>query len=269
MKSCKYCKGKYEPSLHQSMGRGCSFECKRDIASKKIISSPCMVESTEGSAKSKVVKFSSFTNKPRKPLKSRSNLKTKTLSSNGQLKSNTTLNNNGMTGPAAKKVKAVKKAKAEAKLAITPAQQTKPKIDLSALHLSAKTIFHKYVRLRDQFETCICCGQSLGEDYHAGHYKESGSNAAIRFNEFNVSAQRADCNIHFGGDRGDYEKNLRVKFGSGKVDWLNKVASSKVAKSYTSKDYKAIIEYYKAMIIELNGGGEVEFNIRQNYLRVA
>lgn len=267
MKPCKYCKGKYEPSPIQTMGKGCSYDCKKDIASKQVKSKPVKKKANKDS---KVIKFSSFTSKPRKPLQAKTQLKTKTpLKSHSQLATKTKLKNNGMTGSAAREVKAIKKSKAEAKLAITPSQQGKPVIDIDALALAAKTMCHRYIRLRDQFEVCICCGLPLGEGYHAGHYKESGSNSAIRYNEYNISAQRSDCNIDYGGDRGDYEKNLRLKFGDGKVDWLNSVADSMVIRKYTAEDYKAITQYYKEKIQELNGDGVVSHETKQAYLRVA
>ena len=246
------------------MGKGCSFECKRDIASKKP-NKPSPVK-----ANGNVVKFSSFASKPRTPLKTKSQLKAKTpLKGKKQLSRKSTLKNNGLIGVAAREVKAAKKTKAENKLAITPAQHGKPNDDNRALRIAAKTACHTYIRLRDRFESCICCGLPLGDGYHAGHYKESGINSAIRYNEYNISAQRSDCNVDFGGDRGYYEKNLRLKFGDDKVDWLNHVASSKAIRKYTANDYRVIKDYYTAKIKELNGEGVVSEELKARYLKVA
>jgi hypothetical protein len=224
------------------MGAGCSFQCKMDIKAKK----------GEGKTNNKPKKFSSFSDKPRKPLATRSPLKAKTaLKTSKQLKSGGTLKNHGMTGIAAKEVKATKKAKAAVKLAITPALKDKPSDDKDALEAAAITSCHRYIRKRDYGKPCPCCGMELGENYHAGHYHEAGNNSAIKFDERNIRGQRADCNTCYGGDRGDYEPNLRILIGSEEVDDLNQIAESGVIKRYTAQDYIDIKIYYDSKYQEL------------------
>lgn len=230
MKNCRYCDGKYEPSPIPTVGKGCSFLCKKDINDKKAGSK---------GVNSKPVQFSTFKDKPRKPLATRTPLK-----STSSLKSKSTLSSAGMTGEAARQIKANRKDKALAKEAITPHLKDLPKYDIDALEAAAIKSCHLYIRTRDKEESCICCGLPLEEDYHAGHYKEAGSNSAIKFDERNIHAQRAECNIIFNGDRGYYEKNLRKKIGSKEVDRLNEIASSMIIHRYTAEDYINIKKKY-------------------------
>ena len=263
MKPCKYCKGKYTPtSFANGVSAGCSFECAKDIKASK--------KKKGGSAE--VVKFSSFSNKPRKglqtktPLKSKSQLKTKTqLKGKTGIQSKPTMLSNGGSGTKeARAIKQEKKVKAQAKLAITPAAQNKPNDDLKALRVRAKTVCHLFIRERDFGKPCPCCGQQLGEGYHAGHFMKA-TNTAITFCEFNIHGQRRDCNMEFGGDRGCYEDALRVMIGDDLVDWLKQVAASKVIRKYTAADYKAIIKYYEQKLSALRGIGEVEQSVIEAY----
>jgi hypothetical protein len=111
---------------------------------------------------------------------------------------------------------------------------------------AAKDACHAYIRARDKYQPCICCGRDLGDTYHAGHWLESGNNPQIRFDEDNIHGQRVDCNFFKGGDSGDYEKNLRVKIGGEKVDALlsKKGGTSKL----TASDYLDIEVKYKAKL---------------------
>ena len=47
---------------------------------------------------------------------------------------------------------------------------------LSTRKRAAKEACHEYIRLRDKDCSCICCGEPLGDNYHAGHFSESGNN---------------------------------------------------------------------------------------------
>ena len=92
--------------------------------------------------------------------------------------------------------------------------------DRKARKTALRKACHKYIRERDKDELCICCNKPLGDDYHAGHWKESGNNPHIRYDEDNIHAQRKYCNTYKGGDSGDYEKNLRKRIGDERVNRL-------------------------------------------------
>jgi hypothetical protein len=121
---------------------------------------------------------------------------------------------------------------------------------------AARASCHKYIRERDKYNGCICCGRPLGKNFDAGHFLESGNNSFLRYHEDNIHAQSVHCNQFKGGDSGDYEANLRLKIGYDRVDWLkaNK-GSGKDANGNLLKrdadDYKAIEAYYKEKLKEL------------------
>ena len=114
---------------------------------------------------------------------------------------------------------------------------------------AAKTACHAYIRARDSGYACICCGKPLGDNFHAGHFFESGNNPQIRYDEDNIHGQRLDCNFFKGGDSGDYQTNLINKIGLEKVNILkNKKGGTK---KRTADDYLFIEKHYKDKLKEL------------------
>jgi hypothetical protein len=120
---------------------------------------------------------------------------------------------------------------------------------LSTRKRAAKEICHKYIRLRDKDKPCICCGEPLGDDFHAGHWLESGNNPLTRYDENNIHGQRVYCNTFKGGDSGSYKENLIEKIGQDAVDDLLSKKGGTLKR--TADDYREIEAYYKAKIKEL------------------
>jgi hypothetical protein len=118
--------------------------------------------------------------------------------------------------------------------------------DVKIRRPAAKDACHAYIRMRDKDSLCICCNKPLGENYHAGHFLESGNNPLVRYDEDNIHAQRVDCNYFKGGDSGDYEKNLRAKIGDERVDLLLTKKGGTLKR--TGQDYAEIEACYKAKI---------------------
>ena len=122
--------------------------------------------------------------------------------------------------------------------------------DVKTRKEAAKKACHAYIRYRDRKDNCICCNKPLGNDYHAGHFYESGNNPLIRYDEDNIHGQRLDCNYFKGGGRsGDYEANLRRKIGSPRVDRLNTLTGGTIKRS--AAEYREIEVYYKNKLREL------------------
>ena len=93
----------------------------------------------------------------------------------------------------------------------------------------------------------------LGDDYHAGHFKRSNSFGAIKYHEDNIHGQRADCNMHYGGDRGQYEYNLRKRIGDDRVNALyEKITNKSRVYKYTIDELKEIEQDYKDKLKQLN-----------------
>lgn len=128
--------------------------------------------------------------------------------------------------------------------------------DMKTRKAAAKTACHAYIKERDLGSDCICCGRPLGKNYDSGHFLESGNNSFLRYHEDNIHSQSVYCNKHKGGDSGDYERNLRLKIGDARVDYLlankgsGKDSNGNVLKR-TADDYKVIESHYKKKLRNL------------------
>lgn len=108
---------------------------------------------------------------------------------------------------------------------------------------AAKKACHDFIRSRDSGNGCICCSKPLGNNFHAGHFLESGNNPQIRYDEDNIHGQRLDCNFFKGGDSGSYQENLIIKIGIDRVNRLKNLSGGTVKRS--PEDYRVIEKYYK------------------------
>ena len=115
---------------------------------------------------------------------------------------------------------------------------------------AAKKACHAYIRARDSGQGCICCDKPLGENYHAGHWQESGSNSKIRYDEDNIHGQRLNCNFFKGGDSGQYKENLIKKIGLTRVKRLLNLQGGTLKR--TAEDYQVIENHFKSKLKELN-----------------
>lgn len=91
----------------------------------------------------------------------------------------------------------------------------------------AQTAFNKFIRSRDHGKPCISCGTLNPAGWDAGHFMTVGGHPELRFTEINCHRQCSSCNR--GGEKyfrkapavaKQYEKQLRERIGSEKVDWL-------------------------------------------------
>jgi hypothetical protein len=113
-------------------------------------------------------------------------------------------------------------------------------------------IFSRYIRLRDK-ATCITCGKrcELGE-IHAGHYIPKSRGMSIYFNEKNVHAQCARCNLYLRGDLSNYALKLIDKYG---VEVLGELeAERNKIKRFSEGEFLQLIEYYTKKVKELEDG---------------
>jgi hypothetical protein len=113
--------------------------------------------------------------------------------------------------------------------------------------------FNKYIRARDG-NHCISCGKTTGQ-FHAGHYRPTSTQSALRFNEVNVHSQCAACNSHLSGNLTAYRTNLITKIGPELVDWLDRdhkgermtIDELKWLRSYYSRRAREAIKAQEAM----------------------
>ena len=115
----------------------------------------------------------------------------------------------------------------------------------------AQAVFNKYIRVRDEKESCISCGRHHTGQYHAGHYRTVGAAPELRFNEFNVHKQCSVCNNHLSGNLIEYRRGLVAKIGIEKVEWLE---GKHEAKKYTIDEIIEIKKYYQQKIKDMQNG---------------
>ena len=129
----------------------------------------------------------------------------------------------------------------------------------SKLHKTAKTWFHKFIRLRDTddigYGRCIATGQRLKYGTvksQAGHYFSASKYRALEFNEDNVHLQSLQDN-YFGHDFGSYSYNLRLKIGKDKFEKLEQLAMISKRENFKEDRFLMIelIEKYKVKVKEL------------------
>lgn len=112
----------------------------------------------------------------------------------------------------------------------------------------AQSSFNAYIRERDSAYPCISCQRHHDGQYHAGHFRPSGSHSELTFHEDNVHKQCAPCNTHLSGNLTHYRIHLISKIGLQRVEWLEK--HHKPVK-YTRENYEHIERVYKDKLKEL------------------
>lgn len=109
----------------------------------------------------------------------------------------------------------------------------------------AQQAFNSWIRYRDKDEPCISCQRHHKGQYHAGHYRSVGSCPELRFEELNNHKQCSMCNSHLSGNLIEYRKNLLVKIGKDKLEWLE---GNHPSKHYSIEEIKDIRDRYRKMI---------------------
>lgn len=110
----------------------------------------------------------------------------------------------------------------------------------------AQQVFNKWIRLRDEGQGCISCGNHLGSKYDAGHFWSAGGHSAVRFHPDNVHAQCVSCNQHKHGNLLPYQQGLFKKIGGYKYTALEVIAHD--TKKWDKDELKELIATYKKKI---------------------
>lgn len=117
--------------------------------------------------------------------------------------------------------------------------------------------FNKFIRTRDQIAglPCVSCGRHHQGQYHAGHYRTTAAQPALRFNELNCHRQCAPCNNHKSGNITEYRIELVKRLSPSLVDWLE---IDHPPCKWTIDELKALRTYYKDATKALLASCEVE-----------
>lgn len=143
----------------------------------------------------------------------------------------------------AKRIKAQHEAeKADRQRLAEKKQQVKP---LSYFIKQAQQAFNEFIRYRDRHLPCISCGRHHEGQYHAGHFRTTGANPELRFNEDNCHRQCAPCNNHLSGNLIAYLPALIAKIGQVRFDAL--MGPHELPK-WKREDYIRIRDEYRAKL---------------------
>jgi hypothetical protein len=127
-------------------------------------------------------------------------------------------------------------------------RQIKPR---SAWIKEAQAAFNRFIRTRDAGKPCISCGRNTKANTDAGHYRSTGAQPALRFNELNCHLQCRHCNSFKSGALSEYRIGLIAKIGPELVEWLDRdhppakfsIDDLKFLKAYYTEQTKRILKY--------------------------
>lgn len=100
-------------------------------------------------------------------------------------------------------------------------RERKKKLKSKSQHLrDCQIVFNRFIRIRDKGKKCICCQRDHVGQWHASHFRSTGSCPELRFCEDNVHSSCAPCNTYLSGNLVHYRINLIKRIGLEKVEWL-------------------------------------------------
>lgn len=134
------------------------------------------------------------------------------------------------------KEKESRRSQAERRRAVKP---------LSYFRAQAQQAFNEFIRYRDRHLPCISCGRHHEGQYHAGHFRTTGANPELRFNEDNCHKQCAPCNNHLSGNLAAYRPALIARIGQARFDAL--MGPHELPK-WDREDYMRIRDTYRAKL---------------------
>ena len=128
---------------------------------------------------------------------------------------------------------------------------------ISKLKKEVRDVVSQYVRMRDSLRTtgtleyvnCITCSRLLRwKEAHAGHFVDCRYNAT-RFDETNIHAQCAQCNVYRGGEILKYRREIIRLYGEGYDVQLEEKAME--IKQFTVSELEGLKEIFTKKIKEL------------------
>jgi hypothetical protein len=121
--------------------------------------------------------------------------------------------------------------------------------NISSLKKRAWVVFSRYIRERDNW-TCFTCGivkahSSLHSGMHAGHFISRSHNSTL-YDEKNVHAQCASCNMYRNGQPHIYADKIIRIYGKKAFDDL--IKRGRLIKKFTKPELLELHDYYKAKL---------------------
>lgn len=113
---------------------------------------------------------------------------------------------------------------------------------ISSLKKKVWITFSLFIRNRDKW-TCITCGNSFrGQQMHAGHFIPRTHGNTL-FDEKNVHAQCARCNMFGNGEPHLYAEELIRRYGV--EEFNNLIARGRLTKQFTRGELEALQKKYE------------------------
>ena len=113
----------------------------------------------------------------------------------------------------------------------------------------ARMACHAYIRMRDAGLPCVSCGTTESVQYAAGHYRPSGVNSKLRYDERNIHKQcNRYCNKGMSGNLTKYRAGLVARIGEAAVAELD---ANHETKRWTLEELKEVHRYYTEKLKEL------------------
>lgn len=123
---------------------------------------------------------------------------------------------------------------------------------LGQLEAEAKTMFQKWVRMRDEKEPCISCGSTKAKRYDGGHWWKAEIYSGLIFHEDNCHKQCSrPCNMDLAGDPSNYRIGLVKRIGLERVIWLEENKDRLRDYKFTRQELIDIKNTYKNKIKDL------------------
>ena len=132
-----------------------------------------------------------------------------------------------------------RKRQAERRMAVKP---------ISYFIKQAQQAFNNFIRYRDRHLVCISCDRHHDGQYHAGHFRTTGANPELRFDEDNCHKQCSVCNNHLSGNLTAYRPALIAKIGQARFDVL---MGPHVLPKWSREDYIRIRDEYREKLRDL------------------
>jgi hypothetical protein len=108
-----------------------------------------------------------------------------------------------------------------------------------------KTIFQRWIRMRDKDSPCISCGIKETKLWDGGHYKKAELYRGVIFHEFNVNRQCRKCNNYLNGNESNYRQGLVNRIGEQKVKDLELLAQETRVYKWTDLELEFLKIKYK------------------------
>jgi hypothetical protein len=122
---------------------------------------------------------------------------------------------------------------------------------LGQYEADAKKSFQKYIRMRDESQSCISCGVQNTELWDGGHFKKAEIYSGVIFNENNCHKQCRKCNRFLGGNELNYRDGLIKRYGHDYVNELEMMANETRNYKFTKDELIAKKLKYDILIKEL------------------